>query len=699
MMEHRKEELLELLLSEERIFSYEELCTQLSVSNRLLRYSIDDLNYVLKNEGFPVIEKVRGKGVILSIGKQDANNLRKQLFKEMFIDHESREILILFSILDETKKSLAVDFQDEFMVSKSAIDTDMRNLRKTCKEFDIEILSTPKEGLKLSGNEWSIRVMINNIINTNFDVLKILKSKDNKYLLLKEKVVLEYLGNKKIKDIYNHIRNILSESHELDNELYCAQMTIYFSFWKKRFENNHYLDENENFIFKYKKQHTQVVVKSFLEELNLLDIPLVEGNYLDFMVDSLNILRKSTFSQDWVKCQLLCVQLIDKMSEQRGIPYYNDSSLFENLFQHVGALLKRLAENILVYNPLKNLVRKEYSDMYEDVEQIAIELKNGFGKELPKEEIAYLSIHFSASEEKIRSKTKSQYRVIVVCGHGIATGELLAENIKKRFLFDVIGIVSSYDIHAISRLDADFVLKTTSTEIPYIPSLQVNPMLMTTDYLKIESFLKDNSERFNQQKRDGNPMNLLDDILTEVKKTSKNIDEKELRKQLRKVLTQHDIKFSEKGVQPMISDLLMDKHIKINQSVSDWKEAIRAVAQPLLEEGSIEESYVDAMINTVYEYGPYIVIGENIALAHARPEEGVNELAVSVMTLNPPVVFNHENHDPVSLIFCLAAIDNHAHLKMMSTIVKLINEEGKIEELSKCDTLEKFKEELFKLEG
>lgn len=148
----------------------------------------------------------------------------------------------------------------------------------------------------------------------------------------------------------------------------------------------------------------------------------------------------------------------------------------------------------------------------------------------------------------------------------------------------------------------------------------------------------------------------------------------------------------------MISDILADRHILLQQNANNWQEAMRQVAKPLIDDQTIQPEYADAMIDSIHELGPYIVIGPGIALAHARPGLYVNRLGVSIMTLNPPVNFNNEYNDPVSIIFCLAAIDNDSHLKIMSTIVKLINEDGKIEELSSKTNLTDFKKVLFALE-
>lgn len=57
-----------------------------------------------------------------------------------------------------------------------------------------------------------------------------------------------------------------------------------------------------------------------------------------------------------------------------------------------------------------------------------------------------------------------------------------------------------------------------------------------------------------------------------------------------------------------------------------WEEAIRLTAQPLLTKGKIKESYIQAMIDKVKEYGPFINIGEYLALPHARPRRELLKL-------------------------------------------------------------------------
>ena len=66
-----------------------------------------------------------------------------------------------------------------------------------------------------------------------------------------------------------------------------------------------------------------------------------------------------------------------------------------------------------------------------------------------------------------------------------------------------------------------------------------------------------------------------------------------------------------------------------------------------------------------------MVVAPGIVLAHARPENGVKKLAMSLITLEPTVSFGHEINDPVKLVVTLAASDNESHLKALSQLMEL----------------------------
>lgn len=135
---------------------------------------------------------------------------------------------------------------------------------------------------------------------------------------------------------------------------------------------------------------------------------------------------------------------------------------------------------------------------------------------------------------------------------------------------------------------------------------------------------------------------------------------------------------------------ITEKDITIGVQAVDWEDAIAKSAQPLLEEKAIEKSYIEAMIDAVHRIGPYIVLGNHVALAHARPECGVNKLSVHFSTLNPPIPFGSDKFDPVSLIITLAAVDADSHLELISELASVLMEEENVERLTEAKTPREF---------
>ena len=611
----RQGKILNELVRENRFYSFSELSSLLNISQRLVRYAVEELDHNLKCEGFLGLEKKRGKGVKLVVDKEEIDSLLRIFIQEkenQYLQKEDRIVVMLFTIANQQSVVRAIDFQEMFDISKSAVDYDMRSLREECESFNVSVASTHKGGLLFEGGEWEIRLMLNNIINTRVDVLELLKSDSRGYLSKKDYCVGEYLIRNDLLKIYALIKEELRSGEIKANDLYCAQLAIYFAIWKKRIAGNFLLDERDVFINNYVKRHSQQIVEKFLSVFGIDSIRLVEKRYLDLLIDGLNFQKEQKFSEDWIKCQMICVQLIQEMSKIRGIQFSEDPNLFENLMQHVTGVIKRIKENINIYNPLTNLVVEEYLSMFEDIKEVARVFERELNKKINDEEIAYLCMHFCAAEDKLREQKQAKYKVIVLCAHGLATGEVLAKRLKQRYQFDVIAVLSSSEVNAIAKIQADFVLKTSDIEIEGIPSIVINPMPQAIDYMKIQEFIEQHKGFHIHSKMKVIEGSLYEEIVRLAKVNSLKLDEQMFRVDLQKILSKHEIEADKKEVfQPMIKEVLHDEFICLNQSVSNWEDAIKQVGQPLLAAGVINDSYIDAMIDSVHTFGPYIGL-ENI---------------------------------------------------------------------------------------
>ncbi|HBJ8949074.1 TPA: PTS sugar transporter subunit IIA [Listeria monocytogenes] len=143
----------------------------------------------------------------------------------------------------------------------------------------------------------------------------------------------------------------------------------------------------------------------------------------------------------------------------------------------------------------------------------------------------------------------------------------------------------------------------------------------------------------------------------------------------------------------MLLDRVTLEDIEVNLKAKDWREAIQTSARLLLERGAIKESYIDGMIQSVENNGPYIVIAKHIALAHTRPEFGVIRGGLTFATLADGVAFGSDMFDPVKLV---AATDSESHLEVLSELAEVLMDEEKVTRLIEANSSQAFYDELTK---
>lgn len=124
----------------------------------------------------------------------------------------------------------------------------------------------------------------------------------------------------------------------------------------------------------------------------------------------------------------------------------------------------------------------------------------------------------------------------------------------------------------------------------------------------------------------------------------------------------------------MIEKIIGKELIQLKVQAVDWKDAIHKSGKPLVDSRNVTQKYVEEIIHSVEEYGPYFVIAPHVALAHAPSEFGANRLAMGITTLTPGIKFNNADNDPVRYVFTLSSPDSESHLKAMQELVELLSE-------------------------
>jgi len=137
-----------------------------------------------------------------------------------------------------------------------------------------------------------------------------------------------------------------------------------------------------------------------------------------------------------------------------------------------------------------------------------------------------------------------------------------------------------------------------------------------------------------------------------------------------------------------IEDLLPIERITCDVTADNWEDAVREVGKLMVDTGVVENRYIDGMIATTRELGPYIVIAPGVAIPHSSPEDGVISTCLAFARLNPPVNFGNEANDPVHILFALGALDHSQHVDALKEIAEILSDQTKFEKLLEAETVE-----------
>jgi PTS system ascorbate-specific IIA component len=138
----------------------------------------------------------------------------------------------------------------------------------------------------------------------------------------------------------------------------------------------------------------------------------------------------------------------------------------------------------------------------------------------------------------------------------------------------------------------------------------------------------------------------------------------------------------------MITTWLPAENIQIVDSVSDWKQAIRLSAQPLLAKETMTEAYIDAIFNSHQELGPYYVLAPGLAMPHARPEQGAIKNGLSLLHIKQGVSFDAEENDPVYVVIMLCALSGDEHINMITALADIFSDDARLSALLKASSIE-----------
>lgn len=129
------------------------------------------------------------------------------------------------------------------------------------------------------------------------------------------------------------------------------------------------------------------------------------------------------------------------------------------------------------------------------------------------------------------------------------------------------------------------------------------------------------------------------------------------------------------------------ENVQVCERAADWRDAIRTAVLPLERGGYVEPRYKEEIISNIEKLGPYIVIADDIALPHARAEQGVLKTQLGVTLFREPVWFDGKE-TPARLFVTLAAADPNSHQDALMAVYGVLEDEDTVEEILKSEDAE-----------
>ena len=130
------------------------------------------------------------------------------------------------------------------------------------------------------------------------------------------------------------------------------------------------------------------------------------------------------------------------------------------------------------------------------------------------------------------------------------------------------------------------------------------------------------------------------------------------------------------------------ENVQICEKANDWREAIKISVQPLEQGGYVKSCYKDGIIENVEKFGPYIMIADEIAMPHARPEQGAIETQIGITLFREGVRFDGKE-TTARLFVTLAAKDSDSHVDALVKISELLSDDETVEAILEASDVQK----------
>lgn len=681
---NQERRLLQVLAEGSHYLSTESLAASLQVSRRSVYNYLNNVSRKLISVGIEPPRNVNGSGYYLTrdskLYVKDLINGKdgepdKRVHRVQFTDR--RNILLLALFVGERDITIS-QLMNITGVARNTVISDLSRVRKELGENRIELVGT-KDGHSLRGQELTIRnyfqVHFTALID-GYDWVQKYQA-DNSFFAGKDTVGLNTMLNDWI-----HLVERQSERAFSDDAI--RMIEFYYAFVLKRILSGCFIPQD---IFPSNIDDRRELrnKKEFGLASNLLAQVGVEVGshdsealYLESLLLSGQLHSVEPDERDNVKTKVYkaAIEVVESFQQITGFSFYDRRQLTSELYVHLLSTYYRVKYHRQYRDGMVKAIEENYPDIYTYTELSIRPFEKLNNYPLNENELSLIAIYFGSQMYQDESHLGS---ALLVCSTGLGTSRMLKVQLESAFKgLKFVGPITKRNYNSMTQISESVVLSTIPLDKKNREVLVLHPIMNDreinelTKQLAVQGIVMPTL-----------PPNKISALLDVISDNAKIINQTGLITGIKEVLSFSVKPYSkyERGYQPLLSELINKNTIQFaTASHLDWQQAIALATLPLLSSGNVEQSYIDAMIQNVYSNGPYINIGDRIAFAHARPEEGVNKLGMALLCLDEPIELLDNQHR-IQLIFVLAASDDRSHLKALAELASMLGDKNRLKQL------------------
>lgn len=669
----KAQNLLNYLTKASGFVSLKEILETFNISRRTAFNWLNSTNKILRENNLDEIVNIPNYGYKITDRTKRELNSNHEIIKSVnqsSMSSTDRRTTIILLLMSESKDVSINKLSTRFECSRNTIIKDFKAINDLFP--NLKIVSS-RLGHKIASDEASVRI-------TMYELL-----------LHQNKVAHTFIKNLdySMAETQQAVVNIQKKLHISFSGNSIQQLTYLLVFTQWRIANKKLINDSSN--LQWIADNTDNVLATCEELLNFLTKQKIEAAEVVFI--SKIVLCSQATEVDCVNKNLY--RDLDNIAQEIIFRYeqLTEQQISYNLFtkvlrNHLYATFFRVKFDIPYTSSEVDEIKKQYPELIKFTAIACAPLEQYLNKKLPDSEIALICLYFGSVNAKgyqdfsnvDKLKRASLAEVLVVCSSGIGTSAMLYQKLSK--MYPLIKFSLPLEIKDLCEIfkhnyQARLIISTAilpSSKYP-IPVVNVKAVLTKSDQNLVEKYLQ--KEMPNKIGHNTSAVNNLVSIINEYADVK---DEKGLRLSLDRFISP-EAKQVDKRDLPSLMSLLPERRIKLihNDGSLNWKDVLQTGCKLLEKDQVIDDHYFEKIVKLIDQYGPYMLISENIFLAHAAPSESNKNIGLSLIALDQEIeIASRNQHVLVTCIFVLSPGLKREHEKALEQLIDIVRNKNNV---------------------